>query len=159
VFMHSSSVWRRTEPIAAAARGAVELLALEADDEGGGRGKIWKGVEGVVACFTGPIIELTAARAVWYVRARIVSCAGVQKSDLCSTALSSSVCTASELYSCAHALKHERTSLRIYNPHGGQNAAQSQDSMGQLHGALLACNFASDARLHSTATAPGPALV
>ena len=90
VFQHSWSAWQRTDPIAAAVRGAIELLAFEADDKGGGRGKVRKGVESVVASFADPIIEFTATCAVWYVRTRVVSCAGEQQSHLRSIASSSS---------------------------------------------------------------------
>ena len=154
VCMHSLSASLRTDPIAAAARRAVELLAFEADDKGWGRGKVRKGVERVVASVTGPVIELAAGRAVWYVRARVGSCAGMQNSSLCQphqaplTALPS-------LYQYAHTLRNERTSLSIYDPHSGQNAAQGHDSMGQLHGARLVCKLAKDARIHRTASAPG----
>ena len=102
VCMHSSSAWRRTNPIAATARGTVELLAFETDDKGGGRGKVRKGIEGVVASLTGPIIEFTAARAVWHVRARVVSCTGVQNSDLSSIASSSSASVAIAVTTCRH---------------------------------------------------------
>jgi hypothetical protein len=66
-------IWRRTDPIGAAARRAVDILAIEAVHEGGGPGDR-KGIEAGVTCVTLILKEWIADCAVWLRRPTVDTC-------------------------------------------------------------------------------------